>query len=65
MLVGRRGSVKIWFGLRPEQGICLDVTHKGDCVSSHCLKPSPFVLSLHILAVVYQNIVCTCTGMPW
>ncbi len=29
---GRGGDVKIWFGLRPEQGICLDVTHKGDCV---------------------------------
>lgn len=28
----RGGDVKIWFGLRPEQGICLDVTHERDCL---------------------------------
>lgn len=27
---GQDGVVKIRFGLRPQQGICLDVTQKGD-----------------------------------
>lgn len=30
----QEGDVKIWCGLRPEQGICLDVTQKGDCLLS-------------------------------
>lgn len=41
MLVGGRGDVKIWFGLRPEHSICLDVTHRGDCLlSSSASNPS-------------------------
>lgn len=31
MLVGvEEGGGKIWSGLRPKQGICLDVVNKGD-----------------------------------
>lgn len=56
ILIFRKRIVKIYFGLKPEQGICLDVTSKRDCLSS--AKP------LHTRAVVYQTIVHTHTGMP-
>lgn len=50
-------GVKTWFGLRPEQDICLDVTVKGDDVSSSCLP------LLSLLWFIRQ--LRSLTGMSW
>ena len=63
-------EVKIWFGSGPERGICLDVAHKGGCVSSVCLQPIPlcaftaysscgvseYCVHLHMDALVYLGL---------
>lgn len=54
----QEGGVKIWFGLRPEQSICLDVIYKRDL----SLLSLSVTKSLHSPAVVYHTIVLTHTG---